>query len=155
MMARVTSGIWTLHLAPISKSESLDFCAISESERTVVPSSLSVTHTKCFHSYVLLFSFLRWCQWIEERYLSINYVCKLECYYFLQVYWDFSAFCLANNWRQSGRWRNEKNLVWFLFFLVTSKVELTNHRLGTLWVIWISWRNEMNLFGFFSSTIPR
>jgi hypothetical protein len=29
-------------LAPISKSESLDFCVISESESTVVPSSLSV-----------------------------------------------------------------------------------------------------------------
>ena len=32
-------------LAPISNMESLDFCAISESENDVVPSSLFVTHT--------------------------------------------------------------------------------------------------------------
>ena len=35
------------HLAPISKIESLDFCAISESESNVVPFKFVYEHTLC------------------------------------------------------------------------------------------------------------
>jgi hypothetical protein len=50
----------------------------------------------------LLFSFLRPYQSIEERYLSIKYICKLEYYYVLQVYWEFTEFGLVNR-RQSAK----------------------------------------------------
>ena len=50
----------------------------------------------------LLSSFLRLCQLVEARYLSINYICKLEYYYVLQVYWELAVTGVAN-WRQSAR----------------------------------------------------
>jgi hypothetical protein len=49
---------------------------------------------------VLVFSFLYWCQWIEERYLSINYICKF--------YWEFTEFGLVNR-RQSAGWQIENH----------------------------------------------
>jgi hypothetical protein len=41
----------------------------------------------------LPFSFLRPYQIIKERYLSINYIGKLEYYYVVQVYWEFADCC--------------------------------------------------------------
>ena len=87
-------------MAPISKIESLDFCAISESESNVLPFNFVYEHTLMLR-VALVFSFLFWCQCIEERYLSINYICKLKYYYNIQVYWELAVFCVAN-WRQSA-----------------------------------------------------
>ena len=37
-------------------------------------------------------------------YLSINYICKFEYYYVLQVFWEFFSQFAQANWRQSARW---------------------------------------------------
>ena len=79
-------------MAPI-KIESLDFCAISESESNVVPFKLFV-YEHLYARVALVFSFRFWCQCIEERYLSINYICTLKYYYNIQVYWELAVFWL-------------------------------------------------------------
>jgi hypothetical protein len=64
------------------------------------PSSLSVNIP--YNLSRASFFFPRFYQSIEERYLLINYICKLEYYYVSQVYWEFAVIGVAN-WRQSAR----------------------------------------------------
>jgi hypothetical protein len=45
-------------LAPISNMESLDFCAISESESNVVPFKFVCKHIICFESHLFFLSFI-------------------------------------------------------------------------------------------------
>jgi hypothetical protein len=45
-------------LAPISNIESLDFCAISESERNVFPFKFVCEHTILFESHLFFLSFV-------------------------------------------------------------------------------------------------
>ena len=56
----------------------------------------------------LVFSLLCWCQCIEERYLSVNDICKLKYYYGIQVYWELAVFGVAN-WRQSAKQRGSRD----------------------------------------------
>ena len=44
-------------LPPISKIESLDFCAISESESNVAPFKFVCKHSVCFESHLFFLSF--------------------------------------------------------------------------------------------------
>jgi hypothetical protein len=63
-----------------------------------VPSSLSLNTLHAFSR--TCFFFLSLVSSNEGRYRSINYICKLEYYYVLQVYWELAVFGVAN-WRQS------------------------------------------------------
>jgi hypothetical protein len=67
------------------------------------PSSLSVNtiYDLSRTSFFFPFSFLRCYHSIEARYLFINYICKLEYYYVVQVYWELAVSGVAN-WRQSA-----------------------------------------------------
>jgi hypothetical protein len=57
------------------------------------PSSLSVNTSYDLSRTCFFFPLLLSC--IEERYLSINYICKLEYYYVLQVNWELAVFGVA------------------------------------------------------------
>jgi hypothetical protein len=75
-----------------SKSESLDFLVISESDSTVFPSSLSgstqlaLSRTTCF-----FFPSLMSLYWRKVSFDKLQ--SKLEFYYILQVYLGFKAIC--------------------------------------------------------------